>query len=129
MAMYSSKSDPEPWLRTEESLGYMRRFSYRFSGDEHSEYRMHYMPRPETARNQNNPTNPILARFREKEPGIQRVITERLGVGYPAEYWAYRLGQGQPPSGVEASEAEIAHAHRVLTRLVAFRDHEKPNRT
>lgn len=121
MTIYSSRpprnDDPLPFVFT--PLGHRFDRDWNESASFASKYV--YSPRPEFDR-QNNPSNPILARFREKEPLVRGEITERLGVGYPAEYWAHRLSMGQAPSGVEATEAEITHAQRVLSRLATFRD-------
>lgn len=59
---------------------------------------------------QTNPSNPVLLKFRERDPRY----------GYPAGYWAMRLSKGDLPLGVEASESQTSHAARVLTRLAAL---------
>lgn len=109
MSMFSSRppfnDDPYPNVWNGHSPRNQMRVDtdmYR-RGAPYNHERYSYKPRPEFDRPQHNPTNPILAKFRERS--------------YPVAYWVHRLSKGDLPDGVEASIEQIDHAHRVLTRL------------
>lgn len=68
------------------------------------------LPRPEFARPQHNPTNPILAEIRSAYAG-------RAG-RVPADVEIHLLPCHLATPGV--TEAHVAHARRVLGRLAAF---------
>ena len=87
--------DPEPWVTYHTATGQTG-----MSG------KPKYDPRPEYDAVQHNEPNPILVKFRSRD--------------YPASYWAHRLGKGDLPVGVEATEGHVHHARKVLSRLAAL---------
>lgn len=101
--MYSSKTltdrnnDPEPWL---DGVGGRDNVRDPFAPGASQPA---FAPRPEFQHGK-LPANPILVHFRNYSPSV-------------ASLWVHRLGLGEPPVGIEATDADIAHAHRVLHLL------------
>lgn len=117
---FSSKppfnDDPEPWARfPDKGAGGVR-------SPKNPKGYLYWNPRPEYERPQHNPTNPILARFRER---IEKTGEE----AYWGDNWDATMDylDHAIDFSYHAKEPliQLEHARRVLTRLATARTKEE----